>query len=66
MVRADQHLYATSFFHSSVLALFALWLLQPVSLQNNNFAGNFRHRLCRRQAALHGTYGAPRPQMSCP
>jgi hypothetical protein len=43
-----------------------LWLLQPVSLQNNNFAGNFRHRLCRRQAALHGTYGAPRPQMSCP
>jgi len=25
-----------------------------------------RHRLCRRQAALHGASGAPRPQRKCP
>jgi len=25
-----------------------------------------RHRLCRRQAALHGASGAPRSQMECP
>jgi len=25
-----------------------------------------RHCLCRRQAALHGASGAPRPQMECP
>jgi hypothetical protein len=40
--------------------------VSEVALMRVTSTSPSRHRLCRRQASLDGTYGAPRPQMKYP